>query len=134
MLDEPCASLDPISTASIEELLLELSTDYSIVIVTHNLAQAKRISDKVAFFLMGRLLEFGDALQVFEAPQRPETAEYVAAPSASAFRRPASAGPVPRRASARRARAAARGMLCRGRVCRQRFPASAYRSPTITGR
>jgi phosphate transport system ATP-binding protein len=77
MLDEPCASLDPISTASIEELLLELSTDYSIVIVTHNLAQAKRISDKVAFFLMGRLLEFGDALQVFEAPQRAETAEYV---------------------------------------------------------
>jgi len=77
MLDEPCASLDPISTASIEELLLDLSADYSIVIVTHNLAQAKRISDKVAFFLMGRLLEFGDALQVFEAPARAETAEYV---------------------------------------------------------
>jgi phosphate transport system ATP-binding protein len=77
MLDEPCASLDPISTASIEELLLELSADYSIVIVTHNLAQAKRISDKVAFFLMGRLLEMGDALQVFEAPRRNETAEYV---------------------------------------------------------
>ncbi len=77
MLDEPCASLDPISTARIEELLLELSADYSIVIVTHNMAQAKRISDKVAFFLMGRLLEMGDALQVFEAPQRQETAEYV---------------------------------------------------------
>jgi len=77
MLDEPCASLDPISTARIEELLLELSADYSIVIVTHNMAQAKRISDKVAFFLMGRLLEFGDALQVFEAPRRNETAEYV---------------------------------------------------------
>jgi phosphate transport system ATP-binding protein len=77
MLDEPCASLDPISTASIEELLLELSTDYTIVIVTHNLAQAKRISDKVAFFLMGRLLEYGDALQVFEEPKRTETAEYV---------------------------------------------------------
>jgi phosphate transport system ATP-binding protein len=77
MLDEPCASLDPISTARIEELLLELSTDYSIVIVTHNLAQAKRISDKVGFFLMGRLLEFGDALEVFEAPKSPECAEYV---------------------------------------------------------
>jgi len=77
MQDEPCATLDPIATASIEELLLALSTDYSIVIVTHNLAQAKRISDKVAFFLMGRLLEFGDALQVFEAPVRAETAEYV---------------------------------------------------------
>jgi phosphate transport system ATP-binding protein len=77
MLDEPCASLDPISTARIEELLLELSTDYSIVIVTHNMAQAKRISDKVAFFLMGRLVEMGDALQVFEAPARSETAEYI---------------------------------------------------------
>jgi phosphate transport system ATP-binding protein len=77
MLDEPCASLDPISTARIEELLLELSTDYSIIIVTHNLAQAKRISDRVAFFLMGRLLEIGDALQVFEAPVRTETADYV---------------------------------------------------------
>jgi phosphate transport system ATP-binding protein len=76
MLDEPCASLDPISTASIEDLLLDLSADYSIVIVTHNLAQAKRISDKVGFFLMGRLLEFGDALQVFEAPNRLETGEY----------------------------------------------------------
>jgi phosphate transport system ATP-binding protein len=77
MLDEPCASLDPISTARIEELLLELSTDYSIIIVTHNLAQAKRISDRVAFFLMGRLLEIGDALKVFEAPERTETADYV---------------------------------------------------------
>jgi len=77
MLDEPCASLDPISTARIEELLLELSTDYSIIIVTHNMAQAKRISDKVAFFLMGRLIEMGDALQVFEAPVRQETAEYI---------------------------------------------------------
>ena len=77
MLDEPCASLDPISTARIEELLLELSTDYSIIIVTHNMAQAKRISDKVAFFLMGRLVEMGDALQVFEAPVRQETAEYI---------------------------------------------------------
>jgi phosphate transport system ATP-binding protein len=77
MLDEPCASLDPISTAKIEELLLDLSIDYSIVIVTHNMQQAKRISDKVAFFLMGRLIEVGDALQVFEAPNRPETAEYI---------------------------------------------------------
>jgi phosphate transport system ATP-binding protein len=77
MLDEPCASLDPISTARIEELLLELSTDYSIIIVTHNMAQAKRISDRVGFFLMGRLVELGDALQVFEASQRTETAEYV---------------------------------------------------------
>ena len=77
MLDEPCASLDPISTARIEELLLGLVEDYTIIIVTHNLAQAKRISDDVAFFLMGRLLEFGDARQVFDDPVRRETADYV---------------------------------------------------------
>ncbi len=77
MLDEPCASLDPISTARIEELLLELVADYTIIIVTHNLAQARRISDDVAFFLMGRLLEFGDARRVFEDPLRRETADYV---------------------------------------------------------
>jgi len=77
MLDEPCASLDPISTARIEELLLELVADYTIIIVTHNLAQARRISDDVAFFLMGKLLEFGDARRVFEDPLRRETADYV---------------------------------------------------------
>ncbi len=77
MLDEPCASLDPISTARIEELLLELSAEYTIVIVTHNLAQAQRVSDRVAFFLMGRLVEHGDTLEVFEAPAHKETADYV---------------------------------------------------------
>jgi phosphate transport system ATP-binding protein len=77
MLDEPCASLDPISTARIEELLLELSNEYTIAIVTHNLAQAHRISDDVAFFLIGELVEFGAAAQVFEEPVRKETAEYV---------------------------------------------------------
>jgi phosphate transport system ATP-binding protein len=77
MLDEPCASLDPISTARIEELLLALSADYTIVIVTHNLAQAQRISDQVAFFLMGKLLEVGDTPRVFAAPDKRETAEYI---------------------------------------------------------
>ena len=77
MLDEPCASLDPISTARIEELLLDLSHDYTIAIVTHNLAQAHRISDDVAFFLIGELVEFGPVTEVFEAPCRKETAEYV---------------------------------------------------------
>lgn len=77
MLDEPCASLDPISTAKIEELLLKLADDYTIIIVTHNLAQARRISDDIAFFLMGDLVEFGPAKQVFECPQRRETADYV---------------------------------------------------------
>ncbi len=77
MLDEPCASLDPISTARIEELLLDLSSEYTIIIVTHNLGQAQRVSDKVAFFLMGNLVEFGDTLEVFETPARKETADYV---------------------------------------------------------
>jgi phosphate transport system ATP-binding protein len=77
MLDEPCASLDPISTAKIEELLLELSADYTIVIVTHNLAQAHRISDQVAFFLMGRLVEVGPATEIFDTPQFGETANYI---------------------------------------------------------
>jgi len=77
LLDEPCASLDPISTARIEELLLELSNEYTIAIVTHNLAQAHRICDDVAFFLIGELVEFGPVSQVFDNPRRRETAEYV---------------------------------------------------------
>jgi phosphate transport system ATP-binding protein len=77
MLDEPCASLDPVSTARIESLLLELSAEYPIVIVTHNLAQAKRISDTMAFFLMGRLLESGETDAMFAGPSFPETREYL---------------------------------------------------------
>ena len=78
MLDEPCASLDPISTARIEELLLELKHDYTIVIVTHNLAQARRISDDMAFFLMGKLVESASSSQMLQAPQFPETRDYLA--------------------------------------------------------
>ncbi len=77
MLDEPCASLDPISTAKIEELLLTLAEHYTIVIVTHNLGQAQRIADRTAFFLMGRLVEYGDTARVFAAPEREETAKYL---------------------------------------------------------
>jgi phosphate transport system ATP-binding protein len=77
MLDEPCASLDPISTARIEELLLELSADYTIIIVTHNLAQAHRVSDQLAFFLMGKLVETGETRALFATPQREETASYL---------------------------------------------------------
>jgi phosphate transport system ATP-binding protein len=77
MLDEPCASLDPVSTARIEELLEVLAADYPIVIVTHNLAQARRISDSMAFFLMGKLLESGDSSEMFRNPQRSETREYL---------------------------------------------------------
>jgi phosphate transport system ATP-binding protein len=77
MLDEPCASLDPMSTARIESLLLDLSAEYPIVIVTHNLAQARRISDTMAFFLMGRLLEAGDTKSIFASPSLPQTREYL---------------------------------------------------------
>jgi phosphate transport system ATP-binding protein len=77
MLDEPCASLDPISTAKIEELLLDLSSEYTIMIVTHNLAQAHRISDQVAFFLMGKLVEVGETRSVFDSPEFTETANYI---------------------------------------------------------
>ena len=77
MLDEPCASLDPISTAKIEGLLLRLAEEYTIVIVTHNLGQAQRIADRTAFFLMGRLVEYGDSPQLFGDPGRKETAEYI---------------------------------------------------------
>ena len=77
MLDEPCASLDPVSTSRIESLLIELSVDYPIVIVTHNLAQARRIAGTVAFFLMGKLLETGDTDSIFNNPQLTETREYL---------------------------------------------------------
>ena len=77
MLDEPCASLDPISTAAIERLLLDLKRDYTIVIVTHNLAQARRISDNCGFFLMGELVEYGTAAQMFTEPNHDETARYL---------------------------------------------------------
>lgn len=77
MLDEPCASLDPISTGAIERLLLDIKSDYTIVIVTHNLAQAKRVSDTCAFFLMGRLVEYGDTDQLFLAPRFDETERYL---------------------------------------------------------
>jgi phosphate transport system ATP-binding protein len=77
MLDEPCASLDPVSTSRIESLLVELAVDYPIVIVTHNLAQARRISDSVAFFLMGKLLESGETETVFTSPELSETRDYL---------------------------------------------------------
>jgi phosphate transport system ATP-binding protein len=77
LLDEPCSALDPISTQKIEDLLLKLRKNYTIVIVTHNLAQAKRVSDNVAFMHLGKLIEFGTAKQIFEKPRKKLTAEYV---------------------------------------------------------
>jgi phosphate transport system ATP-binding protein len=77
LFDEPCSALDPISTSKIEDLILELKKDYTIVIVTHNMQQAARISDYTAFFLLGDLIEFGKTNQIFENPQKKETEDYI---------------------------------------------------------
>jgi phosphate transport system ATP-binding protein len=77
LMDEPCSALDPISTARIEELLLELKESYTIVIVTHNMQQAARTSDYTAFMYNGELVEFGDTKQIFTNPSRPETEDYI---------------------------------------------------------
>jgi len=78
LMDEPCSALDPRSTAVIEELIGELRRELAVVIVTHNLAQAHRVGDKVAFMYLGDLVEFGDAQQVFEDPRAERTRDYVA--------------------------------------------------------
>ena len=77
LLDEPCSALDPISTAIIEETIVELSSDIAIVIVTHNLQQAERVADKVAFMYLGDLVEYGPAGQVFTSPMAERTKDYV---------------------------------------------------------
>ncbi|MCK9594847.1 MAG: phosphate ABC transporter ATP-binding protein PstB [Candidatus Omnitrophica bacterium] len=77
LFDEPCASLDPISTAKIEELILELKRNYTIVIVTHNMQQAARVSDYTGFFLMGELVEFARTQDIFTAPKDNRTEAYI---------------------------------------------------------
>ncbi len=77
LMDEPCAALDPLATLKIEELLMELKKKYTIVIVTHNMAQATRCSDKTAFMYLGKLIEFGPTMQLFENPKDPQTEAYV---------------------------------------------------------
>lgn len=77
LMDEPCSALDPISTAHIEELLLELKSRYTIVIVTHNMQQASRLSDYTAFMELGDLIEFGETNQIFTRPNQQRTEEYV---------------------------------------------------------
>jgi phosphate transport system ATP-binding protein len=77
LMDEPTSALDPISTAKIEELMFELKKEYTIVIVTHNMQQAGRISDKTAFFYMGDLIEFGETKQIFTNPQKERTQNYI---------------------------------------------------------
>ena len=77
LMDEPTSALDPISTARIEELAEELKKQYTIVIVTHNMQQAVRISDKTAFFLLGELIEFDDTEKLFSMPQNKKTEDYI---------------------------------------------------------
>ena len=77
LLDEPCSALDPISTARIEELITELKSDYTVVIVTHNMQQAARCSDYTAYMYLGDLMEFGSTEQIFFKPTRKETEDYI---------------------------------------------------------
>ena len=77
LFDEPCASLDPISTRKIEDLVVELKKEYTILVVTHNVQQAARISDKTAFFLLGELIEFGKTEDIFTNPKDKRTEDYV---------------------------------------------------------
>ena len=77
LLDEPCSALDPISTAKIEELIDELTTDYTIVIVTHNMQQAARVSDFTAFMYLGELVEFDNTSKMFTAPHDRRTQDYI---------------------------------------------------------
>jgi phosphate transport system ATP-binding protein len=77
LMDEPCSALDPKATQRIEELIIELKASYTIVIVTHNLQQAARVSDYTGFFYLGRLIEFGDTKQIFTAPKDERTEAYI---------------------------------------------------------
>ena len=77
LMDEPTSALDPISTSRIEDLAIELKKEYTIVMVTHNMQQATRISDKTAFFLLGELIEYGDTGQLFSMPKQKKTEEYI---------------------------------------------------------
>ncbi|TSE35277.1 phosphate ABC transporter ATP-binding protein PstB [Tepidimonas charontis] len=77
LLDEPCSALDPISTAKIEELLIELKSKYTIVIVTHNMQQAARVSDYTAYMYLGELIEYSPTRELFMTPRRKETEDYI---------------------------------------------------------
>ncbi len=77
LMDEPCSALDPIATQRIEELIVELKRDYTIVIVTHNMQQAARVADLTGFFDAGRLVEFGDTDQIFTSPRHERTEAYI---------------------------------------------------------
>ncbi|HSG05640.1 MAG TPA: phosphate ABC transporter ATP-binding protein, partial [Nitrospiria bacterium] len=77
LMDEPCSALDPIATGRIEELLLELKKNYTIVIVTHNMQQAARVSDVTGFFLLGEMIEFGETRGIFTNPRDRRTEDYI---------------------------------------------------------
>lgn len=77
LLDEPCSALDPISTGKIEELIAELKDDYTVVIVTHNMQQAARVSDKTAFMYLGELVEFDETTKIFTSPKDRRTQDYI---------------------------------------------------------
>jgi len=77
LLDEPCSALDPVATQRVEELMVDLKREYTIVLVTHNLQQAARVSDYTGFFYLGQLVEFGETNHLFTSPQDPRTEAYV---------------------------------------------------------
>jgi len=77
LMDEPCSALDPISTARVEELMLELKKKYTIVIVTHNMAQAQRVADKTAFMYLGEVIEYTETKKLFQSPEKELTKNYV---------------------------------------------------------
>jgi phosphate transport system ATP-binding protein len=77
LFDEPCSALDPISTAKVEELIQELAEDYTIAIVTHNMQQAARVSDKTAFMYLGELIEFDETNKIFTSPSDRRTQDYI---------------------------------------------------------
>ena len=77
LMDEPASALDPIATAAIEELIAELKKRYTIILVTHSLSQARRVSDRMAFFYLGELIEHGRTRELFEHPKHPKTADYL---------------------------------------------------------
>jgi len=77
LMDEPCSALDPIATAKIEDLISQLKKDYTVIIVTHNMQQAARVSDFTAFLYLGKLVEFGPTVDIFERPKEHLTESYI---------------------------------------------------------
>jgi phosphate transport system ATP-binding protein len=77
LLDEPCSALDPVATAKVEDLMLELVKDYTLVVVTHNMQQASRVSDRTAFLYLGRLIEYGETEELFVKPREKQTEDYI---------------------------------------------------------